>query len=526
MIATSEKWRAAQLEPVVPEAFIEIAYEVTEPGLQESAVESNNGAAYYSQHAEIVENENRAHKLYATLEHNLWGLGGEHDILPDAAPYGHTGYVSDVFVGSASPVVSVSLDSVRTQPIPGITITWSSKYNEYPTRFQVSAYNGNTLLASREFNNRSTKTACEMPLSDYTEIRITILEWCLPNHRARIEKVFLGVENRYSKSDIVSYTHSQYGDLLSAELPKNSISFSLDNSSGMWNPDNLVGNVRYLSEQQMLTVRYGLKLDDEIEWVDAGTFWISEWETSSNGLEVRFTARDAIEFMSDEYTGRKTGTLYDIAVAALEQAELPTLTNGNPRYQVSNDLREWEIDFSENTTVYTIAEVVQLCANAACCVMFQDRKGVLRVEPLRESTSGYKIGKYVSYSHPEFALTKPLKSVVVNDGLGSATNSAIGEVQTIENTLITTELMARRVAEWVRKALEGRRTLSGDYRADPTLDVFDKIAVESKYGANNAIYITEVEYSFSGAFKGRYAGRITDFESEKWYSGELISGEV
>jgi hypothetical protein len=50
--------------------------------------------------------------------------------------------------------------------------------------------------------------------------------------------------------------------------------------------------------------------------------------------------------------------------------------------------------------------------------------------------------------------------------------------------------------------------------------------VESKYGMNNAIYITSIEYSFSGAFKGVYEGRITAFESEKWYAGELISGEV
>ena len=56
--------------------------------------------------------------------------------------------------------------------------------------------------------------------------------------------------------------------------------------------------------------------------------------------------------------------------------------------------------------------------------------------------------------------------------------------------------------------------------------MFDKIAIESKYGANNAVYLTEIEYTYNGAFKGKYVGRITSFDVEKWYSGELYSGEV
>lgn len=526
MIATSDAWRAAQLEAVVPETLVEITYDITEPGLQEDATVANNGVTSYAQPAEIVDTTDKTFPLVATLEHNIWGLDGTIDLLPDAAPYGDTGYVSSMFAdGSTRPIVTINLSSVRTQAIPGITITWSSRYNEYATRFRVSAYNGNTQVYAEEFANSSVKTVCVFSLANYNRIQIEVLAWSLPNHRARIERVFLGVASTYTKTDLLSYTHSQSGDMLSAELPKNSVSFSLNNVDGAWNPDNLSGNVRFLAEQQQISVRYGMRLGDTVEWIDAGTFWISEWETPSNGLEVRFVARDCIEFMADTYSGPRSGTLYDIALAALVQADLPVQANGSPRYVLSDNLKEWTVDFSEDDADYTCAEIVQLCANAACCVMYQNRKGVLIVEPLRENASGYAIKRFVSYAHPEFTLTKPLKSVSVNDGMGIAENASTGEIQKLSNKLIVDKTMANRVAEWVRATLEGRRTLSGEYRADPSLDVFDVIAVESKYGANNAIYVTSVEYTYSGAFRGKYEGRITEFEPEYWYSGELKAGD-
>lgn len=526
MITTSNAWKEAHLEAVVPEAFIEITYDITEPGLQSSARQENNGVLSYAQPAAILDATHKTHPQYATLEQNIWGLDGKSTVLPDTAPYGDTGYVSSMFVGSELPAVRILLSEVHTQPIPGITITWSSRYDEYATRFRVSAYNGSSQIYSQEYTNSTVKTVCEFTLSSYTEIRIEVLEWCFPNRRARIEKVFLGIATTFTKSDIFSYSHAQSGDLLSAELPKNSVNFSLNNVDGMWNPDNLSGNAMYLAEQQQITVRYGLMLGDDVEWINAGTFWISEWDTPTNGMEVRFTARDMIEFMSEKYDGIRSGTLYDIVLSALEQAVIPTQDNGALRYVIDDVLKLSTVDFSAEETTYTIAEILQLCANAACCVMYQDRSGVLHIEPLHQNASGYAIRKYVSYAHPKFTFSKPLRSVSVNDGLGTATNGTTGEIQTVSNSLIVNGNMANRVANWVKNTLKERKSITGEYRADPSLDVFDKIAIESKYGANNAVYITEIEYTFNGSFKGKYVGRVTSFDTEKWYSGELISGEV
>lgn len=507
MITTSEAWKTAHREAVVPETFVEITYDVTEPGLQELATATNNGEASFSQSADIVDMTEKTPPLYATLEQSVWGLDGTFDVLPDNAPYGDTGFVSSRYADSA--VVYITFSEVRTQLIPGITITWSSAYGEYATRFRVSAYNDSTLVASEEFENSSVTSLCEMPLSGYTEIRIEVLEWCLPNHRARIESVFVGIRKTYTKADLLSYSHSQTGDLLSAELPKNSIKFSLDNVDGLWNPDNLTGYVQYLSERQKLTVRYGMKLDNGVEWIKAGTFWLNEWDTPSNGIEVSFVARDVIEFMSDTYTGTRKGTLYAIATAALTQADLPTTADGSASYFVSDTLKNRTVDFSDDDSELTIAEVIQLCANAACCVMYQDRNGVLHIEPLNTAVTDYEVGQFISYSHPEYTFSKPLKSVSVNNDLGTAMNATTGEVQKVSNALITTAAHANTVAQHIRDTLSERRTVSGDFRADPTLDVFDTISVESKYGSKRVV-VTEIEYSYGGAFRGKYKGGVVN----------------
>lgn len=529
MIPTSEKWRIAQSDVIVPEAFIELAYKVTDPDLSESASESNNGAAAYSDHGRIVEPTISEQSRYATLEHNAWALDGGTVFLDDDSD---TGYVSEEVsledgLHITDPIITITFDKVHTQSIPGVTITWGNSFEGFPQSFRLTAYNGDSIVRSGMFRGEADQVECDFAIANYDRITITLYGWSLPYHRARVQRIFFGLTRTFTKSDLVSYEHEQTADLLSAALPKNAIVFSLNNVDDKWNPDNPTGDVRYLAERQEIKARYGLKLDDAVEWIEAGTFWVSEWDTPSNGIEARFTARDALEFMNGRYAGTLNGTLYEIALAAFEQSNIPALDSGKPRYRISDNLKEYRADVAEDQELnYTCAEIAQLCANAACCVFYQDRQGVIRIEPLRENASGYKIAKFNCYTHPEFMLSKQLKSVDVNNGMAIVNHSSAGETQTIQNDLITNETAALRVAEWTRKTLEGRKTISGEYRADPSLDVLDKVAAESKYGTNNALYITDIKYSYNGAFRGVYTGRITNFDKEVWYSGELVSGEV
>jgi hypothetical protein len=320
-------------------------------------------------------------------------------------------------------------------------------------------------------------------------------------------------------------------DLLSATLPNSEVAFSLRNDDNRWNPDNPTGSEKYLLEQQEVKIRYGMDINGTPEWIKGGTFWLSEWSTPSNGLEASFTARDATSFMLSTYTGIRTGTLYEIAVAAFTEANLPIMDDGSLRYVLHESLQEIQTDFSENTQNYSIAQILQMVAHAGGCVFYQDRDGRIRIEPRSDVYSGYMIEPVICYAHPEYTINKPLRSVSVGYGKDLRATVEVdskGEVQTIDNPLILTEEDAIRVGKKAKDILINRKVITGEFRADMRLDALDNIIVVSKY-ASNIIGITDVSYSTTGsAFKGTYTGRVVSVElnSIQHYVGEIYVGEV
>lgn len=510
MIAVSDAWKDIQQRFLLPETFVEIDCTISEVGAQEHATVSGTYEESFSGVDGVLDATPKTVK-YATLEHNLWALDGARTILPTAGAYADVGYVSNI---ESTGSITLSLSEVRTIASSGVTITWSSMYGEYPRVFTVTAKNGDTVVAeSTVTDNEDVVSAVFMNLVNYDSITITVNSWDMPGRRARIEKVVIGHVLTLTKSDILSFKHEQSGDLLSGELPKNSIEFTLDNTDGRWNPHNPTGMERYLSERQKLVVRYGMDVNGTVEWIPGGTFYLSEWDAPANGLEARFVARDVFEFLIGadptklpNMSSTQYGPLSEI-VGWATRGQLPVGASVVMDPSLSKSAgREFGADS-------TYAEMVQKCANAAGCILRYGRDGVLYIEPLQTIPAEYKVTLALSYTHPEMTLTKPLKQVVVDYGgaepylLNVGSN---GEIQTVTNDYIYTEEAAQAVAEWVSDILKSRKTVSGEFRADPRLDLFDIVTVESKYGEITPVVITNITYNYNGSFRGSYTGRVLE----------------
>ena len=506
MIAVSEAWKNIQYRFLLPETFVEIDCTITDAAVQESASIRGENEAVFSNTASTLYDTTKTVK-YATNELNLWALDGTLTIAPDSAPYADTGYASE---SDGAGGVVVTLPAVHTGATSGVTITWSSRYDEYPSEFTITAKNGNNVVLERRVTgNTSQVTAIFEQLQGYDSLTITVNAWDLPYRRARIEKVVMGYVMTFGKKDIFDFTHEQTGHLNSGELPKNSIEFTLDNTDGKWNPSNPTGLEQYLSERQKIKVRYGLDVDGVVEWINAGTFYLSEWRVPSNGLEARFVARDIFEYLINEtYTGRTTGTLAELVGDAFKSAGVPD----DFVYAPASVLSTYTATLPDGE--HKCAEIIQMCANAAQCVVYQDREGVLHIAPLNTAMSDYTITEALSYSHPEVELSKPLKNVSVSYGEDqtytlSPPISYTGEIQTVDNPLVNDRTQASKIAQWVANMLKTRTVVSGEYRADPRLDVFDVVAVESsKYGNLTPLVITDIKYNYAGSFKATYTGRV------------------
>ena len=277
-------------------------------------------------------------------------------------------------------------------------------------------------------------------------------------------------------------------------------------------------------ERQEVKSRYGLRLDDgSIEWINGGTFYMSEWYAKQNGLTADFSARDLLEFMSGLYNDPVTEiserSLYDLALNILQSADLPLNSDGTIKWFIDESLKS--IKTKAPLPNDTLANCLQLIANAATCVLYQDRTGTLRIEPLKEDDTDYKIDSFNSYTKSEISLSKPIKQLNVKvytyeigeKGIESTSKEISvnlgkkGETITIDNPLVTDIYHAQSIYNWFLHNLAHRTTLDSSWRVDVRLDALDIVTNENSYNSNRVL-MTEVDFKYSGAFKGTGKGKV------------------
>lgn len=512
----SQAWLDKFNDTLVPEEFVEISYNSTEPGVQEDATASATAQVPFGNIENTTKELDRVLTKYATGETNLHVLDGSFRLLPDSVPYADAGFISQTLVSDSShPRIILSFGSVHTRAVPGLTVVWSSMMNEWAAKFKLTAYKGTAVVSTITVsNNRSVYSETEWEIYGYDSIAIDILEWSIPNRRARIEWIMVGLHKVYSKKDLVSYTHTSSRDPISAQLPKDSIEFSLDNSQKTWDAINPRGMFRYLYERQEVDVRYGMDVDGETQWINGGKFYLSEWSVPSNGLEASFTARDALEFMmTSNYTGRKTGTLYQMCYDALE-----TLPSNVPSFYISEELKEYSTDISSEKTSYKNSDILQLAANAAGMALYQTRDGHIRIERVNltaeEGTEVYEIPVINNFQWPEISFASRVKNVSCNvngkEHLYPEGSNAEGVTQTVSNELLT-EAMLVKSKNSITEAyamLANRKKVELEYRASPHIDAFDHVKFNHNFGYASSIFVTESKYQYTGCFKGTISGYV------------------
>ena len=200
-------------------------------------------------------------------------------------------------------------------------------------------------------------------------------------------------------------------------------------------------------------------------------------------------------------------------------ADLPLNDDGTVKWVIDESLKS--ITTTAPLPNDTLANCLQVIANAGECVLYQDRGGTLRIEPLKFDVSDYKINSFNSYSKSEITLAKSIKQVNVKvhhyaigeKGVESSTTEVTvstgvtGETIVIDNPLIVDDNRASAVGAWMGTHLGHRMTLDSSWRADVRLDALDIVMNENNYNTNN-VRMTDVKFSFNGAFRGTGKGKV------------------
>lgn len=419
MQTVSDSWKAIHERQLLNKSYVRVSLGIGDPEALEDASASDNGSVYISNTAETVNSSVRYATKYATLEENIWLLDGESEFIPTSG-YGNDGYIGSATSGLSrgyeeyTPYIDIEFSEEHTIPIPGITIVWGDAYGEYATAFKITVYSGGLPVQEIQVNdNDSVRSLVNFEIDTYNKIRIEILQWCLPNHRPRIFEIYVGLKKVYENEGILNFTHNMEISPVGATTPINKISFSVDNSDRIYDPNNNTGLAKYFMERQEVNVEYGLKNDlGKIEWIPGGVFFLSEWDAPQNGLKANFGARDLLEFMRKTYTKGVFVTsenMYNLAEAVLREADLPHNRDGSDRWILSPVLQNTFT--SAPLPFVSIAECLQYIAQASRCVLYCDRNGFLRIEPAPDYVTDYKISRFNAYQLPETSLQKALKSI-------------------------------------------------------------------------------------------------------------------
>ena len=516
MQAVSNDWKAMQLDNILPLSDIEIKYAATDSDAMNYATVSSNSTASVVTNNDLQSIVQPIGQRTATqtVELNKWELNGNIGFDSSNVKGYISGYISQNDNSfSTSPTVTISFSQLRTIRSEGVVVKFSSAYNEFATDFDVTAYNGSTQVATASVTgNHNIEVEVSIPIQNYNKIVITISKWCLPQSRARIESVTIGSTKTFTKSDIISYSQNMKSSLFAYELPDYHIEFEFYNLDDQWNPDNPTGIYSILSERQEIQVKYGYEINGDYEYISGGIYFLSEWNTPQNGISARFKAQDLTIFMQSKFDGTgysgQSVTWKALAEEAFSQSNIPLLPNGSVRW-VTTDLASPAVTMPNNLSDYTCAEIVQLCCSAKACVMRYGRDGIMYCEKLDTTVQDYEINRFNSYKDAEYSMAQMLRGISVNDAFYHSVSNK-GEIQYVNNELITNDIDLSDLNEFFQyneTHLTNRRTLTGQYRSDPRLDIFDYITVENKYATMNVV-ITMLNLSYNGGFSAVYEGRV------------------
>ena len=365
--ATQEYKQSMELIPRNQSYMVVTIGVINQVAQKDSAVAEEHGAEYscLSNFTRLLDNYD-VELEYATLEQDHWRADGSMVFPPrpeDVDYLYNNGVISKDLLGPICFTLGAAYD------IRGLTINWG---RNYPVDFSIAngiktvEYTGNTL---------SYWTTDE--IFDGTEyLLITPTKMVNGQGRLRIQKMLMGIGISFENKKIMKSTKTEYISPVTEELSTVDFSLQIENYNRMFDVENKASAIHYLEVGQEVTVRYGYDVrDDKTVWMDGCVTYLSDWEADDTMMS--FNSKDKIDDLSDIYYRglyRPEGiTLYDLALDVLADAGL--------------DERAYELDeYLTKVTVYnplpcvTHKECLQIIANAGRCKLYQDRKGIIRIQ--------------------------------------------------------------------------------------------------------------------------------------------------
>lgn len=400
MQRTSKEYKAEQKQPLREESYMFVYLGIINREAQASAYAYGDFVDYSA--PQTVFSDNTFLMDYATAEQNFLKVDGSMPLLPeDSQQYVYwQGAVTQDIRG----VITFWFDGYSSLNLRGLTIDFGEYY---PTEFTVT----NGTVTYTYTNDSPGEWTCDDVFDSTAYLSISPMSMVGGNQRMRIHKILFGLGFSFDNKTLLSTQRKNTVSHISAALPSKQFTFTVENVGRRFAQDDPHSFINYLEEQQEVQYDYGRRLPDgSLYLISGGKMALKTW--SSNDKQAKFTAVGTLDYQNSKYykgqyypNGR---SYYDLAVDVLTDA-------GIEDYEIDPYLQ------SISTTIPLPNDkhknLLQLIANAARAVLYEDRDGSIKLKPSFEpDVVGMEGTNLMSFSQPWLLIAADLDADSIASG--------------------------------------------------------------------------------------------------------------
>lgn len=418
MIGVSESWLEENKQPFMRECFVTVELNLTnEMAIYTASAVSPPELEIISDVTDIL--DEHSFTKFGTLEENLWILNGQTHWFNNNYTQKHSGYISSSIsdnTGAFEQPVIISITPASPEKnIYGVTLTFSKLFQEYATEFELLFFMENQLVKNQIVtDNTEISTAVRFESGEFDKMELRIYKWCLPNRRARIEQLFMGIHIIFDKTELVDFEIYESVSMLDAVLPENIFNFSIDRTKVSYDLDSDDTLSGYFRQRQKVNVELGILTSKGRETITGGRYFLDSWDFGRGSITGRFTAKGIISFMTGVFDkGRYNPNgidFYSLALEVLYDAKEQLEMDFS--WKLSETLRNYRT--TAPLPVCTWAECLQYIANACGCILSCSRTNVIKImnTTYTGAETPYHIDNSVLFDYPRITLLQELKSVI------------------------------------------------------------------------------------------------------------------
>lgn len=359
----------------------------------------SNGAQNYSEF-DTVDYNYDYQASYAALELNRWALDGNTVIVPASGTM-YDGFISSIMSnadGGFTTAAVITREFSVPHTLPGLTLTFDTRYKEWPVSVTVDFYLNGEVLESTTAPVTSETVLINTRAASCNKIVITFGN-TLPYRRPRLEDVLYGLQKEFTNKDIISTRQSHDVDPLSRRLPQETMQFVILDYEHNYDPDNPSGIYQYVDKNSPVSIQFGYELPNgEIEWLKPDKYVLNSKPKAIKN-QTTFSGTGLIGSLSGTFYKSKLGSknFYDMAEEVLLDAGLTLSEQGTNPWDIDESLKQ--MFTTAALPIDTHMNCLQLIAHACRCRLFTDDDNIIHIKPFGVNVVGIYSGVWADNGH-------------------------------------------------------------------------------------------------------------------------------